>query len=104
MPPKDVKQTQFYIETESGEHIPLSGLSEIKLEPENTPNEEYTEYFKGGELEIELTDEARERIAEIIEPFRKAADNMIIFLRRACLCNNWRKIHGLPLIRRKVLK
>lgn len=100
MPPKGLKQTQFYMETESGEHLPFSGLPEITLEQEDTPNEEYMEYFKGGEFEIELTEEAKEKIAEIIEPFRKAADNMIRFLRRACLCNNWRKMYGLPLIRR----
>lgn len=101
MPPKDLKQTQFYMETESGEHIPFSGLPEIKLEPEDEPNEEYMEYFKGGEFEIELTEEAKKQLAELINPVLKVLGNMGEILKRTFLCNNWRKMHGLPLIRRR---
>lgn len=100
MPPKDLKPTQFYIETESGERVPISDIPEITL-AEDAPNDEYMEYFKGGEFEIELTDEAKEQLTELIKPVLKVREIMDEISKRTYLCNNWRKMHGLPLIRRR---
>lgn len=101
MPTRDIKQMQFYMETESEERVPVSDIPEITLEPEDAPNEEYMEYFNGGEFEIELTEEAKKQLAELINPVLKVLGNMGEILKRTFLCNNWRKMHGLPLIRRR---
>lgn len=103
MPPKDLKQTQFYMETESGERIEVSGISDITIETEDVQTGGYTQSFIGkeSEIEFELDEDGKKQAEELFKPFIKAAENMINLLRRTYLCNNWRKMHGLPLIRRR---
>ena len=103
MPPKDLKPIRFYIETESGEHMEVSGIPEITIETEGTQEGGYAESFIGGEaeIEIELTEEGKKQVNELFESLRKDQENMMNLLKRTYLCNNWRKMHGLPLIRRR---
>lgn len=103
MPPKDLKPTQFYIETENGDCIEVSGISDITLNAGDMQTGGYTQSFIGreSEIEIELTEDAKKRVNELFEPFRKAVENIINLLKRTYLCNNWRKMHGLPLVRRR---
>lgn len=103
MPPKDLKPTQLYMETENGERIEFLDIPEIALETNEMQEGGYAESFIGGEaeIEIELTEEGKKQVNELFEPFRTAARNIINLLKRTYLCNNWRKMHGLPLIRRR---
>lgn len=102
MPPKDLKPTQLYMETESEERIEVSGISDIAIEAEGIQEGGYAESFIGGEaeIEIELTEDGKKQVNELFEAFRTAARKIINLLKRTYFCNNWRKMHGLPLIRR----
>lgn len=103
MPPKDLKPTQLYMETENGERIEVLDIPEIALETNEMQEGGCSESIIGGEaeIEIELTEEGKKQVNEFFEPLRKDQENIINLPKRTYLCNNWRKMHGLPLIRRR---
>ena len=105
MPPKDYNQTQLLFKTENGEYQPiemgvsLEDCAEIVSDVDRALSN--PEYFKGGEFSFELTDEDREQFSELAKPLRKAFEDIEKLFKRTLLCNNWRKMHYLPLIRQR---
>lgn len=85
MPSKEKKENNFYIEFEDGEHIALGDtINMIDI---------YQESYISRELPIALSLEiSGEGVADVVRA-----------LKRKILCNNWRKMHNMPMIRKQKL-
>ncbi len=89
MPVKEEKGRQFYIEFEDGEPIAVGRSIEM--------NDIFQEHYISKELPAELSFEIK------IEGEGAGADDIIRGLKRTILCNNWRKMHHMPMIRKQKL-
>lgn len=85
MPPKEKKESQFYIEFEDGEHIALGKKVEM--------TDIYQEFYISRELPADLS----------LEINVEGADDIIRGFKRTILCNNWRKMHHMHMIRKQKL-
>ena len=100
MPPKEIENGKIYCEI-NGELNTIGNSVEFTAEPENISDDDCARYFKGMELSFELTDEGRKQLSEFMKPHLKEFEDMEKLLKRTFWCNNWRKMHHLPLIRRR---
>lgn len=87
MPTKEEKERQFYIEFEDGEPIAVGRAIEMI--------DFFQEHYISKELPAEFSFEIK------IEG--EGADDIIHGLKRTILCNNWRKMHHMPMIRKQKL-
>ncbi len=85
MPPKEEKERQFYIEFENGEYIAVGRSIEMI--------DIFQEHYASKELPVALS------FIQKVE----GADDIIHGLKRTILCNNWRKMHHMPMIRKQKL-
>ena len=94
MPTKDHNPTQLLFKTENGEYQPiemgvsLEDLTEIVSDVDSALSN--LEYFKGGEITMKMSRKAHKKFKKLIQ------DNCPRYF-----TNNWRKMHHLPLIRRR---
>lgn len=94
MPPKDYEQSHIFFKTESGEYQPMEMVvsieecSEIVSDVDSALNN--PEYFKGGEITFKMSRKESKRLKKVLQSVCP-----IYFT------NNWRKMHHLPLIRRR---
>lgn len=76
MPPKDYEPSQIFLKAEDREYKPIGNA-------------------------VELTDEGKIELVEFMKSYLKVFRNMERLLKCTFWCNNWRKMHHLPLIRRR---
>lgn len=86
MPQKEKKEGQFYLEFETGEHIALGKT----IEMDNIYQEQYVQEYNQVRMQFKIDMSA------------KTADNINRGIRRM-MCNNWRKMHHMPMIRKQKL-
>lgn len=104
MPPEEIEPRRIFIEFENGERQEIQGVSEISLEAESATDDFRIRRFDGQEMTFGLMKESRQGISEFFRPYFESTDKAYHVLKRTILCNNWRRMHGLPLIRRRLLK
>lgn len=104
MPPEEIEPRRIFIEFGNGECQEIQGVPEISLESENIPDDCCARRFDGQEMTFELTKESQQGISEFFRTYFESMDKVHPVLKRTILCNNWRRMHGLPLIRRRLLK
>lgn len=85
MPIKEDEKRQFYLELEDGEYIDLGKSMEMV--------DIYQEAYISGEFPVEIS----------IEISGEGVKDIISVLKRKILCNNWRKMHHMPMIRKQKL-
>lgn len=94
MPPKDYKPSQIFFKTEDGELKPIEmgvtieECAEIVSDVDSTLRN--PEYFKGGEIIFKMSRKERKRLKKVFQSVMPKY-----------FTNNWRKMHHLPLIRRR---
>lgn len=98
MTPKDYNPTQLFFKTENGEYQPIENSIELTEEPENIFDDNAGGFLKMEEMSIPLLESASRELSRILNQkimgdIWKEFQNMS--------CNNWRKMHHFPLIRRK---
>lgn len=98
--PIDEKNTTLYIYTDDEHFIPLDEISEVLLTEEDIKDMEYKKFYLDGEMvfEIKPPENYRElkKFIELVHP----SVSWVAWWVRTYGSNNWRKMHGLPLIRR----
>lgn len=90
MPTKDYEQSKIFFKTEDGEWQPfteIKGIENIGIE-----NEEKIEIAEFPEYEATFT---------LSRKSSKKLKKLFIATRPKIFINNWRKIHHLPIIRRR---
>lgn len=85
MPVKEDKERQFYLEFDDGEHIALGKSMEMV--------DIYQEEYISGELPVAVS----------VEISGEGVKDIVSVLNRKILCNNWRKMHHMPMIRKQKL-
>lgn len=98
MPPKDYEPSQIFFKTEDGKYQPIGNSVELTEEPENIFGDNVNEFFKKAEMSVPLVESASRELTRILNQkimgdIWKEFQNMS--------CNNWRKMHHLPLIIRR---
>lgn len=95
MPPKNVKTGQLYYEVDGelkpmqiGGTITLEDCAEIVSDVDGALSN--PEYFKGGEITFKMSRKEHKRMKKVIQSVCPRY-----------FTNNWRKMHHLPLIRRR---
>ena len=94
MPPKGHNQTRLFFKTENGEYQPiemgvsLEDCAEIVSDVDSALSN--PEYFKGGEITVKMPRKTYKKFKKLIQ------SNCPRYF-----TNNWRKMHHLPLIRRR---
>lgn len=101
MPTKDPNLTQIFFKMENGEFQPFPQPQEILLETEDISRNENIDCFKNMEVSFEIDDESSKRLNSFFCPYFDYADQIYEFFKRTIWCNNWRKMHHLPIIRRR---
>lgn len=101
MPPKDQNLTQLFFKTKSGEYQSMPEIPELSLETEDVSNNNCTKYLKSKDFSFELTDKGKKQLAEFVGLILKIFKDIRKIFKRTFLCNNWRKKHHMPLIRRR---
>ena len=92
MPPKEYEKGQLFIGISGGgrENImSLSDCPEIVIDTSEVEGYEKLSISKSAEIEFSC------------DMNKKAVSSLIKVLGLYCLTNNWRKLHGLPMKRRK---
>ncbi len=90
---------QVFYKTDNGEYEPLRIARNFSIEPESISNDDYMKFTKGGEMSFELT-EGGKQLSESIKKLTESCDRLTKLAKRTVLCNNWRRMHHLPLIRK----
>lgn len=93
MPPKEIESRKIYYEIDGELKLFEMGASIEECEDivSDTDSElNNLKYFKGGEITFKMSRKGSKRIKELLQ---------IIIPRH--FTNNWRKIHHLPLIRKR---
>lgn len=92
MPTKYYNQTQLFFKTENGEYQPLGASIEECAEIVSDVDSALRnpEYFKGAEITFKMSRKECKRLKKVLQG---------VFPRY--FTNNWRKMNGLPLIRRR---
>lgn len=98
MPPKEYEPSQIFLKTENGEYQPIGNSVELTEEPEKIFSDNVSEFLKTAEISVSLAESASRELVKILNQkimgdIWKEFQNMS--------CNNWRKMHHLPLIRRR---
>lgn len=95
MPPKEIENGKIYYEIDgelkplaTGGMITLEDCAEIVSDVDGALNN--PEYFKGGEMTFKMSRKEHKRL-------KKALQSVM----PRYFTNNWRKMHHLPLIRRR---
>lgn len=95
MPPKDIESGKLYCEIEGklnpiqiGGTITLEDFAQIVSDADSALSN--PKYFKGGEITFKVPRKERKRM-------KKALQSVML----GYFTNNWRKMHHLPLIRRR---
>ncbi len=94
MPTKNAETGQLYYEVDGG-FKPLGKLIELTAEMEDVSGEEYNPLFEGGEITFKIPKKEWRKFWKKI---------MVIMYEKGVpkhLKNNWRKMHHLPMTRRK---
>lgn len=97
MPTKDRKGTQLLFKTKNGEYQLIPQPEAISLDAENVSDDNFSDYFKDMEISFEINEEESKRLTSFLWKYF----NYYEFLKKNILYNNWRKMHQLPLIRRR---
>lgn len=96
------RNTTFYIGIDDEHCIPLGSISQVSLEDEQIDDMEYENFDIGGEMVIEIKPPQNyrelKRFIELVHP----SLSWVGWWTSRYGNNNWRKLHGLPMIRRKV--
>lgn len=94
--------TTFYICTDDEHCVPLSAISQNSLEEEEIEDFEYEKFDSEGEIAITIKPPQNHReLKKFIELVHPSLSWFGWWL-STYGSNNWRKLHGLPMIRRKV--
>lgn len=102
MPPKNVEMGQLYYEIRGKlQPIKMVSMGECTEIISDVDSALHPEYLKGSEMSFELTNEGKKQITEFIKPFLITFGEMEKLLKRTFWCNNWRKMHHLPMIRQR---
>lgn len=95
MPPKEIESRKIYYEIdgelkpfEIGGVITLEDCEEIVSDVDSALNN--LKYFKGGEITFKMSQKGNKRLKKLLQS---------VIPRH--FTNNWRKMHNLPLIRRR---
>lgn len=97
MSPKDYTQPQLFFKTENGEYQPIGNSVELTEEPENIFGDNVSKFLKTAEMSISLVESASRELVRILNQ-KTIGDIWKEF--QNVSCNNWRRMHHLPLIRR----
>lgn len=97
MTPKDCEPSHIFLKTEGGEYLPI-GSVELTEKPENIFGDNVNEFLQKAEMSVSLAESASRELARILNQ-KIMGDIWKEFQRMSC--NNWRKMHHLPLIRRR---
>lgn len=98
MPPKDYEPSQILLKTEDGEYQPIGNSVELTEEPENIFGDNVSEFLQKAEMSISLAESASRELTRILNQ-KIMGDIWKDF--QDMSCNNWRKMHHLPLVRRR---
>ncbi len=90
---------QVFYKTDNGEYEPLRIARNFSLDPEGISSDDCMKLTKEREMEFELTEEGK-KLIENIRRLIKLCDGITKLAKRTVLCNNWRRMHHLPLIRK----
>ena len=101
MPPKKISSNNIYICIDEEHYVPLTGISDVPVSEEDMEDLEYEKVDLDGEItfEIEPPRSFRE-LSQFIELIHPSLSWLSWWIRRYGN-NNWRKLHGLPMTRRK---
>lgn len=98
MTPKDYEPSQIFFKTEDGEYQPIGNSVELTEEPENIFGDNVSGFLKKAEMSVPLIESASREFTRILNQ-KIMGDIWKEF--QIMSCNNWRKMHHLPLIRRR---
>lgn len=94
MPAKHHNPTQLFLKTESGKYQPMETEESLRDCAEIAFNVDGAlrnpEYFKGGEITFKIPRKESKRMKKVLQSIMPRY-----------FTNNWRKMHHLPLIRRR---
>lgn len=101
MAEKEVNTT-FYVCTDNENCVPLSAISQDSLEEKEIEDFEYEKFDLGEEINIVVKPPQNfselGRFIELVHP----SLSWLGWWTSTYGSNNWRKMHGLPMVRRKV--
>lgn len=100
MPPKETASVKYFIVTDKDHYVPLEAISDVEISTEDISDMVYERFDFDGEIEIEIQPPKNHReLKPFIELFHPSLPWLSWWLNRYDN-NNWRRLHGLPLVRR----
>lgn len=104
MPTKESPDLKYFIAIDEDHYAPLEAISDVEISADDISDMEYERFDFDGEIEIEIQPPKNHRELKIfIELVHQSLPWLSWWLNRYGN-NNWRRLHGLPLVRRKKIR
>lgn len=101
MPPKELKNEKYFINIDEENYVPLYKISDIEISSDDISEMKYETFDFNGEIEIVIEPPQNYRELKTFIELVHPSLPWLSWWSSSYGNNNWRKLHGLPIQRRR---